>query len=66
MENGRKRWSDFDPNSVCVHTRARAEVEGSVELSRPYKASFSLYSVKGKLQLQSASDLPGVRKAALP
>lgn len=43
-----------------------AEDEGPVERSRPHKASFSLHSAKGKLQPQSASNLPGVRKAALP
>ena len=48
--------------SVCIC----AEGEGPVELSRPHQAPFSLHSAKGKLQPQSASDLPGVRKAALP
>lgn len=42
------------------------EDEGPVERSRPHKAYFSLHSAKGKLQPQSASNLPGVRKAALP
>lgn len=71
MGNGDLEWGlsagrNKDVLTLIPNVCMCAEGEGPMELSRPHQAPFSLYSAKGKLQPQSASDLPGVRKAALP
>lgn len=50
-------------SSLCVYV---CRGLGPCGVQWPHHAPFSLHSAKGELQPQSASNLPGVRKAALP